>query len=1049
MKNILHLSDIHISNIVTKMNESRASSIMTCLIDDLISKNREIDTVFITGDLTNTAGEHEFELIKTKIIYPLIDKLKITKSDIFVTPGNHDIQRLNWKRADKFAKNDVFTNDHANKVNELFDEKNNDNDFNWFINYNNFIDWLDDTKKIIHKTNLFRIYEHNNIAIACLNSAWLANGDDKGKLAVTNSQIKLSLSTVKKYEQKIVLMHHPLDWLYDDDRAITSEFLHTSNIQMFLFGHMHELNVIQETHFNNNSLIKIQAGKFDISNNDEYSGYSVISLHQRNNLNSGDIFFRRYDHSKQFFTEWNKRVTNGRMSFSLSEKCIFNIDAFSEASSWLIDKFEYDLLCNTGLEHDKRKRLSDIYIEPKLKLEPGIAMESGTNDDSNITTNQLVNSPLSYCIFGGENTGKTTLAKKIVTELLSKQKYKNIDNIVYYLNCEEINDSKINEVKLKNKLFAFYEQSSSKVNHLKEFNKKIQDDVFSDSSIIILDSLDRCDGSVVQSILNIVRDNSHVRFILFAKNNIKKIIEGIFNETDLKSKFHIVNFSGIGRTDIRQLIEKWIPETTNKSVITRQAFNAVNKAGMPNNHFIYSMIMSIYERKSHYRKSYLHEADLLENFIEILLQKHCMTEGNRPQYKDLLLFLGFTAKHLAFERCTCIKQTELYKLVIQFNSLIGQDFDVEGYISPIIQSGIIVKIDNNYCFSQVCFFNYCFAYYLSKLDSEFYATDDGIDYLYFDKALEYLSAIKKNDIKLIKFIGERTHSYIQKTALQVQINLDEIDALSLLRSLVDKNPVELVTEENIDDGYSHRHKTEEECEVMLDEIAPVNENGATLTTYDDNITPNILLQRSLSLYARAFRAAEHIMDANETEKIMEDIFLCYKHDLTIGLYLFKTKFKEFLERAISDVMKNSKDANVPKEKIDTFIRFAASFFPIWVIDLMSNDFINQRQIVRVKELRSKVDTNFDKVIITFAMCELDDIKICDEIKSLEYKENHEVAMLLIKYIEIINFNFSIKEQEKETLTDYVKKIVGKRKSIAAEYTSIADFSNELLLEQQN
>lgn len=66
-------------------------------------------------------------------------------------------------------------------------------------------------------------------------------------------------------------MHHPLDWLHEEDRVKISEYIHTAGINFFLYGHMHEHHVIQESHFNNNNVIKIQAGKIDTSGEDDYS----------------------------------------------------------------------------------------------------------------------------------------------------------------------------------------------------------------------------------------------------------------------------------------------------------------------------------------------------------------------------------------------------------------------------------------------------------------------------------------------------------------------------------------------------------------------------------------------------------------------------------------------------------------------------------------------------------------------------------------------------------------------------------------------------------
>lgn len=1043
MKNILHISDLHASSQVLRMDEYKIKNMMSALLDDA-NNVEKIDTVFITGDLTFSAKSNEYDLVKNHVIQPIIEKLGIDKKNIFIVPGNHDIQRDMWAKSDKSLKKGLFSPYDENEINEIFQEKNDSETFNWFNNYNDLKKWLNEGKDIIVTSNLYDVFQINDIGIACLNSSWLANGEDKNKLAVTKNQISTAIQHMKKCKQKIILMHHPLDWLHEDDRVKISEYIHTSGINFYLYGHMHEHHVIQESHFNNNNIIKVQAGKIDISSQDDYAGYSIISLHQTNTLQSGKIYFRKYNNTTNDFGKWNKRVPEGEMSFSLSDKCIFNIEKFSEISKKLIEHIDYDLLCNTGLEQEKKKKLTEIFIEPHLTENAKLNADVSTEKENSISFSNLINSEKSFCIFGNENTGKTTLARKITLEYLTRQKFKNIDNVVYYLNCEELSNQTITEIKLINKIASFYEAPSKNYSEFKEFNRKIQDDVFSNKSVIILDSIDRCDN--IKQIFNLIKDKTNARFLIFARSNIKRIIDALIDECNLTEKFSSIVFSGLGRTDIRNLIERWLPENQheNKSIITKQAFDSVNKAGMPNNHFIYSMIMSIYERKSHNIKTYLHEADLLENFIEILLHKHCLTDGNKPQYKDFILFLGYLANNLAIEKSTCISQNRLYALIIKFNQLIGQDFDIEGYIQPILKSGIIISINGNYCFSQACFFNYCFAHYLSKHTDTFYETDKTIDYLYFDKSIEYLSAIKKNDINLINFVGNKTHDYLAQTAQIENINLSEIDVISLLKDLVDGTMFEHITEENIESGYEQRNKTEEESDAILDKVSPVNEYGSDLKIKDDdNITPNVLLQRTLSLYARTYRAAEHIMSQEENNRIINDIYKCYMNNLSLTLHLFKTKFKDILvEKIKQKIGENS--VEIDHKQIDAFIRFTASFFPMWITDLMSNDLFNQRQIIKMKQLRDSLNENFDKIIITFSLCNLDDVNILSEIKSMKYTENFEIALLLFKFIELSNFNFTLKDREKEQLKDYIGKIIGKRRSFINDYTNVSNISANIL-----
>lgn len=136
MKNILHISDLHASTQVLRMDEYKIKNMMTALLDD-INNVGTIDTVFITGDLTFSAKDSEYNLVKEQIIQPIIERLGVEKKIyllyLAITTSN---ETCGQKAINPFRKG-LFSPYDENEIDEIFQEKTDSGIFNWFDSYNN------------------------------------------------------------------------------------------------------------------------------------------------------------------------------------------------------------------------------------------------------------------------------------------------------------------------------------------------------------------------------------------------------------------------------------------------------------------------------------------------------------------------------------------------------------------------------------------------------------------------------------------------------------------------------------------------------------------------------------------------------------------------------------------------------------------------------------------------------------------------------------------------------------------------------------------------
>ena len=1047
MKNILHISDIHVSEIPTRgMSEHALGDLLRALIKDLRNLPK-IDTILITGDIANSGQPSEYQSFTRCFLTPLLTELGIDESRVLIAPGNHDSDRKAWKKSDQLARSGLIASPDSYLIEEIIKEKILDETCLWQSNFTNYRDSLDAGKKNrILSNKFFSAYEIDGIGVGCANSSWLANENDKEALFVGEWQIKEIIKALKLFEQKIILMHHPLDWLHSQDKKMLMNHIHTSGISCLFFGHMHEFYMTKETLFSDDSVLKLQAGRFDTGKQD-YCGYSVVALHEQNVFESGDIFFRKLDPSRSEFRPWNERVENGKVSYSLTDALPFDPDRFCSRCDEMISEIEFDLLCNTGLPSHLQKKLSEIFVLPTLAIENTKGLATGTVDNKSLepslsthytSLEALSESTESFVILGGENSGKSTLAKRLALHYLHNQTAQNFDNIVFYL------DLKGKVVKSSNRmsreLLDFYLKDSSEPT----FKTKIEKKLDSSSAVVILDSIESLDAQSLKIVFEFI-SKSPGRFLVFGQLAVRQVLLPLASTGNDQNKFIFLNLKPLKRRHLKELVGKWKPLSNSAETnrVSASALKVVSSAGMANNPFVFTMLMSIRERKSSAYRTYMHEADLVENFIEIIMQKHVLPVGNVPQYKDILLFLGYIAWHMNKTSDYSISENELTQKSLDFNKIIIQDFNAGSYINPVLSSGIMRKgVGEKYIFSQICFFNYVLANWISRQHLDYQLLESQLDFIRFDKVVEYVSAIK-SDTALLDYLAKKMEASWNN--LKAANKLSDLEsAEEEMSKCVGHDILDIVKKETLESSINKSHSNEQDHDDKLDQTAPLNDKPIVEVKSDFSPVNHITaFNETLSLYARAFRSAEHILDARITTEHFATIFQHYMNFIAFQVRAFDVDGRPQIVRIIKSLLdyKKIEDGRkgVIESQVDAFINFMIAGIPNWGVSMMSADFFNQRQRPRIEKHRERIESNLEKILLTYCLCELDDVKVLDELKSQVYEKRHESSSLIIKLVELIYLNFSLTEHEKEDLKKFLGKAIKDRKTnqLFRNYTSVA------------
>jgi len=242
MKNfcILHLSDLHISN----NDDPTKARLLNALIDDAIKlkeiQGLEIDSIAITGDLTDKGGSESSYKNAKEFIEKLLSKLSLDPGKLAIVPGNHDIPRREMltpfleKCTDSDFEEKTKCAEHWETLKSRF---------------NNYVRFLADLGKqssdLIFGSDILNIRtKEGNIRFYLLNTAWASYGNsDYGKLRLSRWQLEELLAESKQTNDRtlcLALAHHPLDWLTKSEKELAFEFLTDKlGINVLLHGHIH------------------------------------------------------------------------------------------------------------------------------------------------------------------------------------------------------------------------------------------------------------------------------------------------------------------------------------------------------------------------------------------------------------------------------------------------------------------------------------------------------------------------------------------------------------------------------------------------------------------------------------------------------------------------------------------------------------------------------------------------------------------------------------------------------------------------------------------
>jgi predicted MPP superfamily phosphohydrolase len=695
---IVHISDIHF----LKDKPESASTVINALIKDLKTQTNDLHNytilLAITGDVVSQGTDVEAYNSFFSEFDGKFNKIKISRDNRIIVPGNHDIDR------------EILKENLQEYQKLLYQKMQNEEVFNDFL----YAEGL--------KANLFENYllfdsdfaqyglDYNPLGkgwtiddefgVYCLNSALCSFGGlekikDKNKLAInTRGLIDWCLKT--KTKNNILLMHHPINhltkWHKNELKQIIEKYFF-----LCLCGHDHE----QDLYYNkisNKSLICTVSQLF--TKKDDLLGYSIIHI-ERNFVEK--IQYRQY---------LNGKFLNG--------------SAFSGNNEGVICLPNNHSKCLEFLDIQLYNALSFFKNQPVVFIEPKLSKEREFNNEANLL-DEIISEPKSTIITAHPQFGLTCLSHHMRLKAFKDNKF------WIYLDAKHIKTRHI-ETKVQEQL-AFFDKT------------------FDDIQCIIIDSWD---SSIVdnRNIFKSVDEDYKDIPIIVMTNYSEQHFNSDFNFSELNRKYDFIHLQALQRNKVREFVCKYnkVQNIEKEDLVVSKVvkdLEALNVHRTPANCLT---LLKVFERN--FNEDLVNRTKMLQAALFILFtdSDSFTYASDRPDVEDCEYIIGRFCKTLILKRVRRFSSLEFLIELRKYCKESLRTVNIDILVDILESNKILIKYKDDFEFKHSCWIYYFAATYMhhDKVFRDYIL--ENREYVNFPEMIEFYTGIDGKRTDAIKIL---------------------------------------------------------------------------------------------------------------------------------------------------------------------------------------------------------------------------------------------------------------------------------------------------------
>lgn len=830
-KTIIHLSDLHFR---TDWEEEQGL-VLEAFFKDLYKQIQLLDKskvyLIFSGDIVLAGGDSKLYDAFLKQFDDELNKLNIPRSQRICIPGNHDISV-------------DFIKDKSVEHEGVVTQKLNETDFNNYLSKQPTIltDKFPNYKSFETKFADYGISNNilsgagwdldENIGLYCLNTAICSSGGynaitDKERLAVdTRSLQKWILES--KSKTKILVMHHPKEWLRDWAQTEITKILR-KDFSLCLSGHIHDQSVFHSIN-KDFPLVECSAPPL-LTNKKGKLGYSLITVSAEGVMS---IQYRQWTKNHSFVTGVDfSDNDDGRII--VKKDAHFKKDASIDIISHILNRNLDDALCAFSSQ-------PIVWVEPVLSNTNEISQNADDNFEKRIVLSDFISNPKSTIIVSPPQFGLTCLAF-----YLAKEAWRIYSSFWLYLDTKKINSNLVEKAVKKELLLYGVELSNVKCIVLDSWSNYNKD------SIKILNSLTDLYKELPIIVMQTIDDS---KFQTEPNNDI------------IQHQFDVLHLLALPRGQIRKVVSAYnkVKNIGDDDIILTKIISDLEVLNIHRTPYNCLTLLKVAEK--YFDESPVNRTKMLEMVLFILFDMDGVpTYKTKPDLKDCEYVLGRFCEKMIKSNSYYFSREDFSKELKSFctEKLIALEVDV--VFDVLHSNNIIIKYENQYLFRST-YWIYYFAAQRMHSDQEFanYIFEEK-RYISFPEIIEFYTGIDRNRgdaLKiLVKDLRETCDIVKNKVGLPDDMNPYRTARWKPTEENIGKMQSEIsgdVLKSKLPDSVKDQY-----ADTAYNQIRPYNQNIQTILSEYSLV---ILIQK-IRACSRALRNSDYVEPEIKKEMLNE------------------------------------------------------------------------------------------------------------------------------------------------------------------------------------
>jgi predicted MPP superfamily phosphohydrolase len=878
---ILHCSDVHAS----ADNGDDRAEICAAMIVDATKQHQStaVDLVIFSGDLAQSGAQEEFELGRELLLEPLAAALDLPAENVVLVPGNHDVDR---GKVDEFAEvgyHQLLTD--RNAVNGLLDDAGRLRAASARLD-----PWREFHRKYYGRTQPVEVaplaFLHSfqvrgmAVGVAALNSAWRACGGaaDMRRLLLGDAQVKPAVAALDDCDVRIVVVHHPLDWVapWDADEART----HFERRRcLVLSGHEHMPDPTSEASVRGQAIYGRAGCLYQTF--EYFNGYSLLDLE----LRDVSVTLRTWwPPPRREFDAATQLAAGGKVTlkWSRDEVSSVRLPAFSRVLDSLASRAQAVSVIADHLPVDsERKDIDDLLVEPRFWPVPYeeirvVASEEDGPRPARADPLHAVAEGSTVLVCGEPESGVSSALIWLVA--------RSFESVGSHL-----------------PIVVQYPRRF----HARRFDQALRDAVIQIGGphdpredlpplLVAVDDVTTRHARSLDAFAQFVAAHPDHQFVLGFHGDEEQIVVDAFSRVGVElSRAFLGPF---GRKELRQLSKRIVGHDSTE--IVEQVSAALFGQQLPRTPFVMTALTAVLASKAD--ASSLNESGLLDSYVGLLLGTDDIAddEATGLDFRRREHLLGFVASLLSVAPSDRLPRLEAEEhLAARFRAMgWGTTLSAGRALDDLIRRRVLIEDGAGVGFRHPALLGLFLGKWMGE-DHEF-ARRVLADPLVHEDAVRHAAGLRRNDATLLKAVGDAARGVMDAVASDVRVEM--FDAISDRRGWSNEpgSIEELKRVLSARDADRERESQEERDQRLDDFFEGVDDDS------DDGAVPPVLVELSpaVALLSGVLRNSELIDDLELKRTHLEQalhgwsllaVVLAVREDQTEGL-------RKRLEEALLD-----------------------------------------------------------------------------------------------------------------------------------------------------